>query len=50
MTFFHKLAHAAFVFFQIVYAYESYSKKERDWESFLFLFSIRDCLMGVSVN
>jgi len=50
VTFFHKLAHAEFVFFQTVYAYESYSKKERDWETFLLLSSINDCLMGLSVN
>lgn len=49
MTFFHKLAHVEFVFFQTVYAYESYSKKERDGESFL-LFSLKDHPMRLSVN
>lgn len=35
MTFFHKLAHVGFVFFQTVYAYESCSKKETDQEGLL---------------
>lgn len=35
MTFFHKLAHVEFVFFQIVYICESYSKKGTEEEALL---------------